>query len=577
VNRNNRVAALAAVSLLAGCGGDGSKEPTPQESTGVLHSRIQGVNYRTTTRSGKTDANGNFKYLPGETVTFSVGAIELGSAAGASNISLFTLAGMTPPTSELGLRRELDRMRYTSTPLARAANRARLLLALDGDGNPANGLDVSSFESALAGAQLSFDARLYDFQSDVSRLAPGMNNNIPESFPIKWLYRSLGVKLAGNVPVRSTDDDQDDGVVDSTGWSEVDAAGDPVSTFFDQDGDGEPDVTVTYQFDSLGRVTRQRTIRDFNLDHAPDSDRTVVTQFDAHGNAVRIVDSDDADSNGSIDFEQVNVSSFDSHGRILQSNYTTDHDHDGVVDATEVHIFTRDARGNLLRELTELADAADGQVDARYATDNTWDPSDRQLSSSFERDLDADGHVDNTRRWSATYGSTRQPRTYDEYYDEDGDGIDEQVLRTTYGYDAAGNITRSDSDYRSNFFGTEDHYRFRGEGSYNRDRRPLSFVYSYDFDLDGTTDSDNQQTFTYDANGFELTWKYVSNMFTTSPGGWIDGGGYSYSAEGAQTEAFSGTDFDADGVFEISRRSVIEYAPSNDSMAQIVGQYLGVL
>jgi hypothetical protein len=69
----------------------------------------------------------------------------------------------------------------------------------------------------------------------------------------------------------------------------------------------------------------------------------------------------------------------------------------------------------------------------------------------------------------------------------------------------------------------------------------------------------------------------VTNYFSTSPGGWIDGGGYGYSPEGAQTESFSGTDFDADGVFEVSRRSVIEYAPSNDAMAQIVGQYFGVL
>lgn len=573
---NIRVVAIAVVGLLAGCGGGGKKESAPPESTGVLHSKIQGVSYRTTTRSGKTDANGNFKYLPGETVTFSVGAIELGSAAGAANISLFTLAGLTPPTSELGLRRELDRMRYTSTPLARAANRARLLLALDGDGNPGNGIDVSSFDSALAGAQGGFDARLYDFQGNLSGLVPGMNNNIPESFPIKWLYRSLGVKMAGNVPVRTTDDDLDDGSVDSTGWSEIDAAGDTVSTFFDQDGDGEPDVTVTYQYDSLGRVTRQRTIQDFNLDHAPDSDRTVVTQFDAHGNAVRMVDSDDADSDGRIDSEQVNVSSFDSYGRILQSNYATDHDDDGVVDATEVHIFTRDARGNLLRELIELDAGADGQVDSRYVTDNTWDASNRQLSSSYQQDLGADG-VDMTRRWSATYGSTRQPLTRDEYYDQDGDGIDEQVFHATYGYDAAGNSTRSDSDYRSSFFGTEDHYRVQGQGSYNSDRRPLSFVYSYDFDLDGTADSENRQTYTYDANGFELGWEYVSNSFTTSPGGWIDRGGFSYSAEGAQTESFSGTDFDADGVLEIYRRSVIEYAPSNDAMAQIVGQYFGAL
>ena len=298
-----QVAGLAAVSVLVGCGGGADQKPTPVESTGVLHANIQGVAYRTASRSGKTDASGNFKYLSGETVTFAVGGIELGSATGAANISLFTLAGMTPPTSELGLRRELDRMRYTATPLSNATNRAWLLLALDGDGDPANGIDVSSFESALATAKLSFDSRPYEFPGKMSRLAPGMNQNIPPSFPLKWLYRSLGVKLAGNVPVHSAADEQNDGVIDSTGWNEVDAAGDVTMTFFDQDADDQPDVTVSYARDALGRVTRERTIRDFNLDRTPDSDHIVVTTYDAHGNTIRVVESEDGNADGSIDAE----------------------------------------------------------------------------------------------------------------------------------------------------------------------------------------------------------------------------------------------------------------------------------
>jgi hypothetical protein len=568
------IIASAAVSLLAGCGGNGKQDAAPAESSGVLQTRIQGVNYRTPTRSGKTDANGNFKYLPGETVTFSVGGIELGSAPGSSNISLFTLAGMTPPTSELGLRRDLDRMRYTVTPLSTAANRALLLLALDGDGNPGNGIDVSTFESALASANLSFDARTYEFAGKMSRLAPGMNNNIPQSFPIKWQYRTLGVKMAGSVPVRSVTDDQNDGVTDSTGWNELDTAGDIVSTLIDQDADGQPDVTVTYLRDSLGRVTRQRTIRDFDLNREPDSDHTVVTTYDPHGNAVHVVEWEDGDANGSIDSEMVSDSTFDAHGREMKTTYNTDINHDGTVDSIEVHTFTRDARGNLLRHVIEVDLEADGQVNGRYVSDYTWDASDRQLTSAYTRDLDGDGQVDTAWRSMATYSTTGTPQTYDEEYDGDGDGVYEQRSRSSYVFDSAGNARSMISDYQDPW----SNYQTSGEFSYDRDRRPLSLVYSYDFDVDGTVDSSTRQDYTYDANGFQLSWKYASDTFGTGgPGSWVDSVSYTYSAAGAQTSSTSGTDFDGDGVLELSSLSVIEYAPSNDAMAQIVNQYLGAL
>jgi len=62
----------------------------------------------------------------------------------------------------------------------------------------------------------------------------------------------------------------------------------------------------------------------------------------------------------------------------------------------------------------------------------------------------------------------------------------------------------------------------------------------------------------------------------TGTSGWLDKGTYSYTPEGAQQTSVAETDFDSDGVPELSRRSVIEYVPSNDAMAQIVGQYFGV-
>ena len=62
---------------------------------------------------------------------------------------------------------------------------------------------------------------------------------------------------------------------------------------------------------------------------------------------------------------------------------------------------------------------------------------------------------------------------------------------------------------------------------------------------------------------------------TATFGGWVDRTTYTYSVAGAETASISSTDFDGNGVPELSRRTTIEYTPSNDAMAPIVDQYLG--
>jgi hypothetical protein len=566
---------MALVGLvLAGCGG-GDRQSAAPESTGILHTKIQGVSYRTPTRSGKTDANGNFKYLAGETVTFSIGAIELGSAPGASNISLFTLAGMTAPTSELAMRRELNRLRYTATPLANAVNRARLLLALDSDGDPSNGIDVSVHESALASAKLGFDYRIYEFPARVSRLSPGMNNNIPYSFPINWLYRSLGMAIAANVPNLQLDDLDGDGVIDTRMTVELDSAGEIATTIIEQ-ADGAGVRRITYSRDTMGRITRRGELSDTNLDGEFDRDLTTVTIYDVHGNATRVVQWEDAGVDDSLDYESIGESTFDDYGRTLQTVYTLDSDYDGQLDSSETHTYTLDSRGNLLRYLIEVDVDADGGVNARYVNDYTWDAADRQLTSRLDRDLEADDHVDSSRRTSSTYGNSELPETFTEDYDGDGDGLFEQQLRGTYTYDAAGNVERVVADYESHFDGWDDAYRYKTEMTYDGDRRPLTRTLGYDFDNDGTFESRDTETNTYDANGFLLSWEYVADFFAGDGLDWVDRVDYSYTPEGAQSLLTQGTDFDGDGTMELYGSSEIQYAPSNNAVPQIVTQYVGL-
>ena len=68
--------------------------------TGVLGAiPTAGVGYTTPTQTGTTNSAGQFSYRSGETVQFAVGDLDLGTAAGASLITMFDLVGVsTPPT-----------------------------------------------------------------------------------------------------------------------------------------------------------------------------------------------------------------------------------------------------------------------------------------------------------------------------------------------------------------------------------------------------------------------------------------------------------------------------------------------
>ena len=102
------VLACAVMLLVAGCSDD-KEDLAPVELNGVFQAGgVSGLQYATPTRTGFTDSEGTFKYLAGESVTFSVGGLTLGHAPGAAKITPFTLAGLTPPTTERDLRRELD-------------------------------------------------------------------------------------------------------------------------------------------------------------------------------------------------------------------------------------------------------------------------------------------------------------------------------------------------------------------------------------------------------------------------------------------------------------------------------------
>ncbi|MEO5340940.1 MAG: putative Ig domain-containing protein [Magnetococcus sp. MYC-9] len=110
----------------------------------LLDSKVIGVSYTATSQSGAvtysglTDGDGLFKFLPGDTVTFSIGGIVLGRSTGSSIITPVNLSG--------------------SDNVAGVTNMLRLLQTLDIDGDPENGITISqAARSAAAGKSLDFN------------------------------------------------------------------------------------------------------------------------------------------------------------------------------------------------------------------------------------------------------------------------------------------------------------------------------------------------------------------------------------------------------------------------------------
>ena len=149
---------LIGVSFVAisACGGSGGGGGTVSaEETGVLlDSPVINIGYRTETLEGITNALGEYKYLPGETVTFFIGDLVFPAVTATRTITPIELAGT------------LD------TANSKVINMIRLLQTLDKDGDPLNGITITDLAKSSA-TLVDFNLSEADFAA-----SPGVMNLI---------------------------------------------------------------------------------------------------------------------------------------------------------------------------------------------------------------------------------------------------------------------------------------------------------------------------------------------------------------------------------------------------------------
>jgi uncharacterized protein len=122
--------------------------------TGVFAGPVIGLKYETPSVSGMTSEKGEFRYRPGESVTFAVGGLVLGTTKAAEHVNLAQLV----PEYHGSVDKVID---------PAITNMARLLQTLDYDQNLENGLTITPQTHALVGRwPLKFDQSEEDFADD---------------------------------------------------------------------------------------------------------------------------------------------------------------------------------------------------------------------------------------------------------------------------------------------------------------------------------------------------------------------------------------------------------------------------
>jgi hypothetical protein len=153
---SERVSCLGVCNIVVLCVLIGCSSSDSGQRYGIFtDSAVEGITFKTETRSGETDSHGRFTYVPGETVTFSIGGIILGTTTGKPVI--------TPVDLVTGAQNEND---------PAVTNITRFLITLDEDNDPDNGItispDLSAALAALADISVNFNQDPFLFAQDAA-------------------------------------------------------------------------------------------------------------------------------------------------------------------------------------------------------------------------------------------------------------------------------------------------------------------------------------------------------------------------------------------------------------------------
>ncbi|WP_158681559.1 hypothetical protein [Microbulbifer pacificus] len=523
------------------------------ELTGTFAGDIQGLYYETPSFSGLTDASGTFRYRDGEEVSFSLGDIWFGTAPGAPELDLFDLAGSPPLTSEVDLRVALeDHQRVDALDFV--SNRMLLLLTLDRDQDPDNGIDLTDWNTDLVGYSVDFAYDLYAFpyRRGVDALSAitsafDIKYQVPLEAPLLYLYEALGIVVPVRVPIRETRDFNDDGRIEQeVRWS-YNGLGLPWEIFFSL----LPDSTDYW---------RER----------------LYFEYDSQGRRRFMLRETDTDENGTVEFFYRSEHFYSNSGFLVE---ILEEDGQFSVSERRRYRFEYDAGGNNSLFLFEqdgdldasVGGAVDGIVDTIFRVGSLYDDRGLLTLREEETDLNADGLFERRRRFEFGYNSggllLEQLDTLDDGETIEVDGVVDARIEVDYRYSASGRLLREvqriddDGDGRVD---SENTYEF----AYLSSGRLREQVWSFDVDADGRMES--RRTFTYRYNSGDLLTQIKMELDSDANGA-VDVSevtDYSYNSRGQLRETAIAT-FNSAG----ERQSLLTVTRVYGSSGQLLDWY----
>lgn len=457
------------------------------ELTGTFVDGIQGLYYESPSFSGLTDADGTYRYREGEEVRFSLGDVEFGTALGAPALSLFELAGSAPLTSEVDLRVALgDHQRVDALDLV--SNRMLLLLILDRDQDPTNGIDLTDWNQDLTGYRVDFAYDLYafPFRRGVDSLpaiksAFDIKYQVPLDAPLLYLYDALGIVVPVRVPIRETRDFNDDGSIEQE---------------------------VRWNYNSLGLPQEVRfTLQTDNTDFWRER---VFLEYDSLGRREFMLRETDTGENGTVDFFYRAENFYNKRGFLVEileedgqltvsdrRRYLFEYDNGGN---NSLFVFEQDSSVN-----TGADGAVDGVIDTIFRVRSRYDDRGLLEVREEEADLNADGLIERRRIFEFGYNSAgrllEQVDTLDSGDTVAVDGVVDARIEVGYRYSASARLLREILRFDDNGDGEVDRentYEF----AYLSSGLLREQVWSFDVDADGRIDS--RRTFTYRYRSDEL-------------------------------------------------------------------------
>ncbi|MEZ5596630.1 MAG: hypothetical protein R3E84_09600 [Pseudomonadales bacterium] len=469
----------------------------------LIDSAVSGIRYETASQSGITNTAGEFRYLPGETVTFSLGELQLGSVSGQTEVTIPELAGVTTlPRTQQDVFTMFSQL-ADARPLHKAVNLAVLLQTLDADNLPGNGIEITAGVAALFGSDaLTLDQDYTRFQANhrlrqILRQADADGLLTPR--PLRpaglafqhalaeagitrtaWYARTIetsndgitGAETAihrdfsptGQLTVFANDTDADGTDDNSTSYT-YDASNNLLTVSSDTNGDGDAEQVTSYTYNGFGEQLRKEVVDADGLTISLDEQ-----QFDANGVLVY------------REFEQGathTVQRWFADDAGTRTAYELDSDADGNWDRHDDLVY--DAQDRLIERRIDLDN--DGTVD-QYHT-RTWNTL--GLQTSELQDNDNDGEVDVSTVWR--YDTQGHLTEYLRTYPTSADKSNEQ--RVTYTYDTNGELTARATDNGNDE--TIDSRLTRSIETSETGNRVI--VETWDDNGDGTTDRSVQEDY----------------------------------------------------------------------------------